>query len=286
MFEGAPVARFPIVGQIMEPVRAFHPAAVSIRVQAVYDGQDIAFLLRWHDMSAETSGHNGPALAVPASEEEGRAAAPSGAAEGDVWGDAAAPAPAPADDPWGESGASSAPSSSEFSDAVAIQFPTQAPTGARKPYFLFGDAGNPVDLWFVDLANGKAQPYVARGSGSVERSDAVEVEASAKYEEGEWSVILKRRLRATGGIAFAQGQFVPIAFSVWDGFGRERGSKRGLTAWFHLYVEPESVESAWGPMLRAGLSVLAVELLIVFLVRRGRRRATPSEVGAPVASSS
>ena len=41
---------------------------------------------------------------------------------------------------------------SEFSDAVAIQIPSQAPTGARKPYFIFGDAQNSVDLWFFDLA--------------------------------------------------------------------------------------------------------------------------------------
>ena len=69
--------------------------------------------------------------------------------------------------------------------------------------------------------------------------------------------------------------FLRLAFSVWDGFRRERGSRRGLTQWFSLYVEPSQVESAWGPMLRAGLGVLAVELLIVFLVRR-RKASDPS----------
>ena len=34
-FAAAPVARFPIIGQIMEPGRAFHPPATSVTVQAI-----------------------------------------------------------------------------------------------------------------------------------------------------------------------------------------------------------------------------------------------------------
>ena len=69
-FASAPVARFPIVGQIMEPGRAFHPPATSVIVQAIYDDDSIALLVRWHDMSAEKSGKNGLTLPVPTEEEE------------------------------------------------------------------------------------------------------------------------------------------------------------------------------------------------------------------------
>src|SRR4029434_953840 len=69
-FESAPVARFPIIGQIMEPGRAFHPAATSVTVQAIYDTESIAFLVRWHDMRADNTGKNGPLLPVPPEEEE------------------------------------------------------------------------------------------------------------------------------------------------------------------------------------------------------------------------
>ena len=61
----------------------------------------------------------------------------------------------------------------------------------------------------------------------------------ASYDQGEWSVIFKRPLRATSGASFSPGEFMPIAFSVWDGFSRERGNRRGLTLWYSLYVEPE-----------------------------------------------
>ena len=65
-FESARVARFPIIGQIMEPGRAFHPPATSVTVQAIYDAESIAFLVRWHDMSPQKTGKNGPSLPVPA----------------------------------------------------------------------------------------------------------------------------------------------------------------------------------------------------------------------------
>src|SRR5262245_56039870 len=69
-FESAPVARFPIVGQIMEPGRAFHPPATSVTVKAIYDAESIALLVRWHDMRAEKTGKAGPSLVVPPEEEE------------------------------------------------------------------------------------------------------------------------------------------------------------------------------------------------------------------------
>src|SRR5687767_6805791 len=41
-FAAAPVARLPIVGQIMEPGRSFHPPATNVEVQAIYDGESVA----------------------------------------------------------------------------------------------------------------------------------------------------------------------------------------------------------------------------------------------------
>jgi hypothetical protein len=65
-----------------------------------------------------------------------------------------------------------------------------------------------------------------------------------------------------------QGQFLPVAFSVWDGFSRERGNKRGLTAWYSIYMEPQVVPSAIGPMVRTALLILVFELVVIGLVRR------------------
>jgi hypothetical protein len=263
-----------MIGQIMEPGRAFSPPTTSVTVQAIYDTESIALLVRWHDMSAQKTGNNGPTLPVPPEEEAvapGPGAGESGGVSAEsVFGDAeVAPTPAgqPPADPFAEAEVAPADQPSEFSDAVSIQFPSQVPTGARKPYFIFGDAQNAVDLWFFDLARPDPLQFTGRGSGDIAPNDTGDVTGVASYDQGEWSVIFKRPLRATSGAPFTPGQFTPVAFSVWDGFSRERGNRRGLTAWYSLYVEPEVVPSAVGPMVTTALLILAIELAIIGWVR-------------------
>ena len=265
-FESAPAARFPIVGQITEPVREFHPPTTSVTVQAIYDAESIALLVRWHDMSAQKAGKNGPSLPVPPEEEEG------------------APAPAPgnepaAADPFADVQPAAASQPSEFSDAVSIQVPSQVPTGARKPYFIFGDGQNSVDLWFFDLARPDPMQFTGRGSADIAPNDTGDLTGVASYDQGEWSVIFKRPLRATSGAPFAPGQFMPIAFSVWDGLARERGNRRGLTVWYSLYVEPETVPSAVGPMVKTALLLLVIELVVIGWVRWRYGSRTHGELG-------
>ena len=276
LFESAPVARFPIIGQIMEPGRSFYPPATSVMVQAIYDTESIALLVRWHDMGADKSGKNDPSLPVPPEEETRRIGAPAGGgpSTGGVFGDqevAQPPAgqaqPAVPADPFADPAAAPAAAPSEFSDAVAVQIPSQLVAGARKPYFIFGDGQMPVDLWFFDLARPAPIQFSGRGSANVAPNDTGEVTGVANYDQGEWSVIFKRPLRASSGAPFTAGQFLPIAFSVWDGFSRERGNRRGLSAWYYIYVEPENVPSAAGPMVRTALIILVIELAIIGWVR-------------------
>jgi mono/diheme cytochrome c family protein len=286
-FASAPVARFPIVGQIMEPGRSFHPPATSVTVQAIYDADSIALLVRWHDMSAQKTGKNGPSLPVPQEEEEEQAApagesggASAGGSKGNPFGDEeVAPAPAgqtpggaqqPGADPFAEPEAAPAGQPSEFSDAVSIQIPSQTPAGARKPYFIFGDAQNSVDLWFFDLAGPGPLQFTGKGSGDIAPNATGDLTGGANYDQGEWSVIFKRPLRATSGAPFSPGEFLPVAFSVWDGFSRERGNRRGLTVWYSVYVEPAVVPSAVGPMVKTALLILAIELAVIGWVRRRR----------------
>jgi len=273
-FASARVARFPVVGQIMQPGRSFHPPATSIIVQAIYDADSIALLVRWHDMSAQKTGTNGPSLAVPPEEEEEPAA--TAASEG--GGGASA---AQAQNPFAEAEAAPSVPASEFSDAVAIQIPSQVPTGARKPYFIFGDAQNSVDLWFFDLARPVPLQFTGRGSGDVSPKNTTDLTGLASYDQGEWSVIFKRPRRVTSGATFSPGEFMPVGFSVWDGFSRERGNRRGLTLWYSLYVEPETVPSAVGPMIKTALIILAIEILVIGLVRRNASRTRDDRGGQP-----
>ncbi|MGH9870479.1 MAG: c-type cytochrome [Candidatus Polarisedimenticolia bacterium] len=290
LFEKAKPAYIPIVGQIMEPGRNFFPAVEGISVRAVYNDSDVAIELRWNDMRAETSGANSPALPVPPAEDDnpwGAAGAAQAAGEGaaagdDFWGgDEATPPkkeapPAGEDDFWAEEGgaegaAPGAGAPGEFSDAVAIQLPSVVPSGSVKPYFLFGDGGNPVDLWFMNLAGRRPEMFIGRGSGSLEPQGKGELSATAAYDRGEWTVVFKRPLRE-GGIVLEEGRFVPIAFSIWDGFNRERGNKRGISRWVSLYLEPGGRPSPYGRVAGAVAATLGIELLVIGLVRRRRAR--------------
>jgi mono/diheme cytochrome c family protein len=273
-FASAPAARFPIVGQIMEPGRSFHPPATSVTVQAIYDADSIALLVRWHDMSAQKTGKNGPSLPVPQEEEEEAATASPGesggaGAGGSVFGEAEVK-PSPAGQPPNPFAETETPATqpSEFSDAVSIQIPSQTPTGARKPYFIFGDSQNSVDLWFFDLARPDPLQFTGRGSADIAPNATGDITGAANYDQGEWSVIFKRPLRASSGAPFSPGEFLPIAFSIWDGFSRERGNRRGLTLWNSIYVEPEVVPSAFGPMVKTALFILIIELAVIGWVRR------------------
>jgi cytochrome c oxidase cbb3-type subunit 2 len=293
LFANAPAAYFPVVGQITEPGRAFHPTVNGVTVRAVYNAREIGFLVTWHDPRADVSGKNAPDMVVPPEEDNPESAATSAAGaaggsdeSGDVWGgqEEAAPAatPTPAEaggeggDFWGaeENGAApGAPAGGEFSDAIAIQLPAALPSGSRKPYFIFGDASNPVDLWFMDLASKAATRYNGTGSKSLSVVEGEDVSGVASYDRGEWSVIFKRELRGNGSVSFAESQFVPIAFSFWDGSQSERGNKRGLTRWMYLYMMPRETPSMVWPMVRTALLVLAAELLLIYWIRRRQSQA-------------
>jgi Ethylbenzene dehydrogenase len=263
----------------MEPGRSFHPPATSVTVQAIYNAESIALLVRWHDMRADNTGKNGLLLPVPPEEEES-AAGPAQPTSTSPFGDAeVAPAQKTEQkDPFAEETTAAAPAS-EFSDAVSIQIPSVVPTGARKPYFIFGDAQNTVDLWFFDLARTDPLQFTGRGSADIAANDTGDITGVASYDQGEWSVIFKRPLRPSSGAAFSPGGFMPIAFSVWDGFSRERGNRRGLTVWHSLYLEPEVVPSAVGPMVRTGLVILAIELAIIGWVRSRYGSRARKEIG-------
>jgi hypothetical protein len=208
-------------------------------------------------------------LPVPPEEEEEEPVAGAPAGSGGVFGaEEVAPAGQAAADPFAEPEAAPADQPSEFSDAVSIQIPSQVPAGARKPYFIFGDGQNSVDLWFFDLARPDPLQFTGKGTADIAANATGDLTGVASYDQGEWSVIFKRPLKASSGAAFTPGEFLPIAFSVWDGFSRERGNKRGLTVWYSLYVEPEVVPSPVGPMVKTALVILVIELAVIGWVRR------------------
>lgn len=241
LFEAAETAYFPIVGQVVVPGRSYVVPTSGIEVRAVHNADEIAIQLSWHTMTPDTSGTNSPAMEVP----------PLAEREDTLRLD-----PADTEQP-----------TPEYSDAVALQIPRSRREGTAKPYFLFGSSDHPVDLWYADLAQDTSSFFIGNGQGNVVQGDE-ELDFYSNYEHGEWTVIFKRARKKEDGTSFEEGSFVPISFSVWDGFNRERGSKRGISTWYNLYVESLDTQSAALPMAQYGLIVLLLEGVLIFLVRR------------------
>lgn len=161
------------------------------------------------------------------------------------------------------------------SDAVAVQMPSESDA---KPFFLNGDSRNSVHLWFADLATDLrkegASLFVGKGSRDIQPGEGV-IEAVSSYTDGAWTVILKRNRGADDSLVFKEGQFVPIAFSVWDGFHNEYGTRRGITAGYFLYIEPLEGRSPLGPMIESSFLVLLLEVSLIVWIRR-KYKPTPT----------
>lgn len=290
LFADAQMGRFPLIGQIIEPGRSFYPSTNAVDVRAVYNRKEIAFLVEWHDFTADRSGTNSPTMEVPLWDEDSTTDSASGEEdEGDFWG--IEEEDEPEEDFWGDDEGGTDSASGGFSDAIGLQFPSKLPTGNRKPYFIYGDSQSSVDFWFFNLVHdaGLVEQFLGRGSGALEVSEADEIEVIATYDQGRWSVIFKRSLKARGGISLQEEMFVPIAFSAWDGYNRERGNKRALSPWFYFYLEPVEKISAAGPMARTAGIVLLVEILLVIFIRRrhaAAKREAPAQGVVPQGSTS
>jgi hypothetical protein len=71
-------------------------------------------------------------------------------------------------------------------------------------------------------------------------------------------------------LQLAEAKFIPIAFSAWDGSQGETGNRRGISAWYFLYIEPTPSRARF---LYPGIAVVLIAAGELFFSRQARRRA-------------
>lgn len=219
--EAEPTTFF-LVPQIIAEERFFTPSNDTITVRALYNAEAIALLLEWDDRTRSIPGDpKAEEIADPGMDE----------------------------------------------DRVAVQLPVELPDGTAKPYFIRGDAVRPVNLW--QWAGGTTETpesvslINARGLNDMEVRDAAAVglTATGSYSNGTWRVVMIRPLATNDpatDIQFAEGRFIPIAFSAWDGSNSETDTKHTLTTWYWLLLEPPT-----------GLRPYVVGFVVVLLIVTG-----------------
>ena len=227
-FKSVKAAFFPVIGQVIEERRNFFPGTNAVEVRAIYDSANIAILVSWHDMSAQKEGSNSP-LEVTS--------------------------------PITDS------STKKYSDAVAVQIPYKSIEGVGKPYFLFGDKRNPVEITFCDLAHDSITTFIGKGAGNL-TSIANISQIKSGFDNGEWWTIFLRKRHEPKRLPIDQAAFIPIAFSVWDGESHETGNSRGVTSWVTLYLKPAHSENPLGPAAKNALFVFAIVVGSIWILRK------------------
>ena len=226
-------ATFFLVPQIIGKERFFTPSNDTITVRALYNTDEIGFLLEWDDrtksipgdakaekIADEGMGEDAVAVQLPVVIPKGMGKPYFG------MGDAANPVTL-----W------------QWKSGT-----TKQPQGLR----LYSARG------FEDVSERDAASVNLRGEGV--------------FTDGTWRVLMRRPLKAGdpgNDTQFEEGRFIPIAFAAWDGSNGEKGSKHTMTTWYWLLLKPATGS---GPLVAAIAVALALGGALMWWGRTAARR--------------
>jgi len=243
-----------LTGQVIAPPRWQNPSVELVTIRAIANEKDIAFLVVWDDPFKDVVHKEEAELDTKEIRQVG-AYNSYVAANGMV-----------------------ARKLETFRDSVALQFPVKPPEGTVKPHFFRGSSSKPVQLWVwkADLAAQNARSVVegiARGWRQpikAQAEDRQQVAAKSVWNQGRWSVVMKRPLVTDdrNDVQFVPGKFIPLAVNAWDGSNGEHGLIMSLSTWHYVFIETPTPLSVYAYTVAA---VLVTGALGFWLMRRAER---------------
>ncbi len=246
IWEGANEIRFRMFGQVTRRPRWQTPSVDHVSVRALYNDSEIAIRLVYHDRTENTEHRDADIVAE----------------------DTTYPVLDVTDYEHNRV---------RFRDATAVEFPVKPQEGAKRPYFLYGQIDNPVNLWRyrADRAGEKAfEELSAKGPEkiSVQPETDQALSGGVYFEDGRRQVVIKRSLTtpsARTDVQFEPGRYIPFVVMAWDGDVGESGLRHSLSSWYNLVLEAPIPERAYGLGLAGFVLMAVIELL---LLRRARSR--------------
>jgi hypothetical protein len=218
------------------------PGVGLISVRALHDTRTIVFRLEWEDATKDLipdSGHSSDAVAIqfPIS---GGADVPN-AAMGEagkpveicfwkaVWQDDAERAVAGRGDRI----------AALYPNMAVDHYPFNARPGApaemAKRYAPAAAAGNPIT---ARPNSGAVQQVVAEGFGTSNVPPVQSAKGRGAWSEKRWTTTIARPLKEGDGRSNLEvGARSYVAFAVWDGAGRQTGSRKMRSGWIPLVLE-------------------------------------------------
>ncbi|MBI3359310.1 MAG: c-type cytochrome [Nitrospirae bacterium] len=255
--------------QIIQPPRHFLRTVDDIRVRALFDEKEVAFLFEWDDRTESKKDENRPAIYDAAaissvSFPDARYTTTNYTHEDD--------------DAVGHLKGVRPPEVGTYNDGIAIQFAQawQKLPSPEKPYFIHGDTKRGVDIWKWE-SDSTTKEMEGRGLDAVSVRESTNVKVtSAKWTNGRWQVVMKRALVTDDKEKSAQlevGKNIPIVFFAWDGDAGEHDGKMALSTYYYLMLEPPVPQRVYiVPPIVAGVVVL-LEGWAFYVARRKKREA-------------
>lgn len=242
----------PLAVQVMAKPRIYKSAFNHMKVKALHNTKEIAFLVEWPDDTEDAS------------------------VDVNKFSDAVAL----------EFPSSSAGSKPHFAmgdkeNTVNIWFWKalwQTPEENNKTYATVDDfaggvlAGNPVSKARASLA----ENIIAQGFGSatdMEKTETQNIAASGKRQSNNWMVVFKRQLvsQEKFDVNFLEGGVTPVAFAVWNGSESNRGGKKVVSTWYYVGLETEEKKTIYAYPVIAFIGAAGIETLIILGLRKRRK---------------
>jgi DMSO reductase family type II enzyme heme b subunit len=133
-------------------------------------------------------------------------------------------------------------------DAAGLEFMV----GDKKAHFAHGQPmaqveGGPVNIWYWKNKDARVLDMNAQGFGTLKVQEQQDVKGKGVYQNGTWRVLFTRSLStgdAEHDTQVKPGEFINIAFAIWDGKKlesgdlKEKGSQKAVSSWWYFRAEP------------------------------------------------
>jgi len=233
-WKSAEPTSFFLVPQIIAAERFFTPSNDTITVRALYNDEEVAFLLEWDDRTRSIPG-----------DEKAEKIADDDIAEDAVAIQLPVTLPEGTEKPYFLMGDAAHP--------VNIWQWRSGTTDSPESITLMNSRG------IEDVETRDALEAGVRAQGG--------------YERGTWRIVIKRSLSTADpaqDIQFVEGAFIPVAFAAWDGSNSESGSRHTLTTWYWLLLKPAAGNT---PLLAAVAAFVLMLLAELWWARSASRKA-------------
>lgn len=242
LWKSAPEATVALLAQPMVVPRPATLTTTEVKVQALHDSKHIAFRLRWKDPDRSEAGRlgqfsDGAALEFPVGDSEVPPPVMMGAPGAPVhlfhWR-----AQYQRDREVGKPQPKDLYPNGTF-DMYPLEFRDHGNLGRldpriREQYSPAKAEGNPQSF----PKNG-VDELVAEGFSTSSVQQGHQSAAQGVWANGEWNLVIVRKLRIEGGSNLKVGKKSHVAFAIWQGQETEVGSRKSLTMlWSPLSVNP------------------------------------------------